>query len=328
MSADSAPSDGLVNQGFEPILMSALKRFRALLPSEVGLALELSHDGSLLRANSRRLEDALFSACLVAWQSMAGLATQVVVELKEVILDNIVLDSNAEKLQGGLPPRRCFWLVISSSSRTPAGPFHTLMLAPVQIDKRPGEAHRLPLTEVRDIILQHHGTMTVSPEPGKGTLLEFFLPSALPLEMAFVSGSGACVRHIYYVDDYEAMRIAVSETLADAGFRVSCFESGKDALAAFQADPSACDALVSDYRLQGFSGIELLKQIKRLRADLPVIIISGYVDEALKSMAHDGGAALVVSKTDDIGELCVALRELLGDTPSPEMATYSEWVKF
>ena len=327
MHIDAAWGEGLTNQSLETVLMDALRRFRALLPTQVDLAVELPQESPLVRANAHLLENAIFSACVVAWQSMAGQARQIVVEVKEVQLDEVVLDKYAEKLQGGLPPRGFIWVVITNGERTDVGPFHMPMPAPDQVDDLPGSALRLHLTEIRDVIVLHQGTMTVSPEPGKGTAFEFFLPIAFPLETLVVRASGDDVKHIFYVDDYEGMRALIEEIFPDAGFRVTCFENGKAAMSALNADPLACDALVTDYRLQGFSGVELLKQVKTLRSDLPVIVISGYVDEALKSAAYGAGAALVVSKNHDLHELCVALRELLNDAPNPTMTTYSTWAK-
>lgn len=327
MHTDTGQGAGLFIQAVEPIVMRALRRFRALLPGQIELAIEFPQASPLVRADASLLEEAVFSACVVAWQSMGGVAVQIVVEMKEVQLDEVVLDQNAEKLQGGLPPRGYLWLVITNASRTEIGPFHTLMLVPPQIDDQPGSARRLQLKEVRDIVVLHQGTMTVSPEPGKGTAVEIFLPTSFPLETLVVRGPGDNVKHIFYVDDYEGMRALVQEIFPDAGFRVTCFESGRDAVAALHAAPLACDAVVTDFRLQGFSGVELLKQVKLLRPELPVVVISGYVDEVLKSAAYGAGAALVVSKNHDFNELCVALRELLGEAPNPSMTTYSEWAK-
>lgn len=327
MHIDTAWGEGLTNQSLEPILMGALKRFRALLPSQVDLAVELPQNSLLVRANAVLLENAVFSACVVAWQSMAGKASQIVVEIKEIQLDQVVLDQHAEKLQGGLPPRRSIWLVITNGERTDVEPFHKLMPAPSNADDKPASAHRLQLTDIRDIVVLHQGTMTVSPEPGKGTAFEIFLPAAFPLESLVVRGSGDDIQHIFYVDDYDGMRALIEETLPDAGFRVTCFESGKAAMSALNEDPSACDAVVTDYRLQGFSGVELLKQVKNLRPDLPVVVISGYVDDALKSAAYAAGAALVASKSSDLQELCGALRDLLREAANPTMTTYSTWAK-
>ena len=315
------------NQALEPILMRALKRFRDLLPGQIEIALEMLHDEPNVRANAEHLEDTFLSACMVAWQSMGGLAKQIVIEVKEVLLDEIVLDADAEKLNGGLPPRRYAWLVISNSARTTPGPFSTLIPAPDRVDDRPGSAHRLKLQEIRHVISQHHGWMTVSPEPGKGTAFEIFLPTVLPLEIPVTNNDGTEVKHIMYVDDYDAMRELVSETLPDAGFEVSCFESGKAALEAVMANPFKFDAVVSDYKMQGYCGVDLLRKIKKISTHLPVIIISGYVDDALRALAMGAGAASVMSKTSDLSQLCIELRMLLGSEPDPALVTYSEWAK-
>ena len=327
MRSEFRPVEDLLNQELEPVLLHALQRFRALLPGEVELALSLSHAQPYLRTNAVRLEQALLSVFIIAWHSMMGLATQIVVELDEVLLDEVVLNPEAGILQGGLPPRRYARLVVSNNLRLASGPEHELLPAPVQINDQPHGARRLSLVEVRNIIVQHQGMLNLSPEPGRGTAFDIYLPIALPPEAPAFSESGPGTKHIIYVDDYEAMRALISDTLPEAGFRVSCYENAQQALTALHADPMGCDAVVSDFRLQGYSGIELLRQVKRLRADLPVVIISGYVDEALRSNAQDAGAALVISKADDLSALCIALHQLLGHAPRPALLGYSDWTK-
>ena len=139
----------IINTALEPILMRALARFRALLPPEVELVLDLVNDELRVRAHAQQLEESLLSVCLVAWQSMGGAATQIIVELKDVLLDDIVLDPKAEKLQGGMPPRHYAWLVVTNSTRMQAGPFSTRIPAPRHVDERPTSARRLKLPEIR-----------------------------------------------------------------------------------------------------------------------------------------------------------------------------------
>lgn len=320
MNYPDIPAEELLHVAIKPVLMRAIDRFRALLPGEIELALEVPYDSPSVHAHAQQLEEAILSSCMVAWQSMGGLARQIVVEMKEVLLDDVILDFDAEKLLGGLPPRAYTWLVIGNSTHTPASPFHTLIRAPTTIDERPFSAHRLTLLEIRHVIEQHHGYMTSVHEPAKGTAFELYLPNAIPLEIPALNVSGSDLKHIIYVDDYDAMRDLISEILPDAGFRVSCYESSHDAMAAFLKSPYKFDALVCDYRLQGTSGIDLLRKIKLLRRDLPVIIISGYVDAALKANALGEGASSVLSKTSDLNELCVELRSLLGAAPNAAMA--------
>ncbi len=315
----------MLNQEFMPIFERALQRFRAVLPSDLELALDMQLDHPRVRAQPQPLEELLFSAMVVTWQSMAGFATQVVVEAMEVVLDDIVLSPDAEILQGGLPPRRYIRLRISDSRRASIGPLHYFMRRSAAADQRPASASRLGLVQIKKLVAQHKGTLNVSAQASLGTAFDIYLPTVEPLDVAVVSASGTDVRHVLYVDDYKAMRELVSEYLPDAGFRVSCFEGGQDALQFLESGWFDCDAIVCDYKLMGMSGIDLLKKVRQLHPGLPVIIISGYVDEALRSSALAGGAALVVSKTNDLNDLCQALRQVLTTTPQPEAGRYSEW---
>ena len=247
--------------------------------------------------------------------------------MKNVLLDDIVLNPQAETLQGGLPPRHYAWLFISNSARSQPGPFCTVIPAPTVIDISPGSAKRLRLQDIRHVVDQHRGWITAAPEAGKGTTFDIFLPAVQPLAIAAVDATGSGVKHIIYVDDYEAMRELVRETLPDAGFEVTCFESAKAALQAMVAAPTKFSALVSDYKLQGFTGVELLHQLKAHHIEVPSIIISGYVDDALRAQATGAGASMVISKTIDLDELCMALRTMLMVTPNPSSATFSEWAR-
>ena len=327
MPPDLPPTVDLLNQELAPILERALQRFRAVLPSELDIALALSLEYTRVRAQAQPLEDVLFSACVVAWQSMAGLATQIVVESAPVVLDDIFLSPDAKILQGGLPPRQYVRLIISNSLQTEVGPLHCLMAAPAVVDEQPAHARRLSLSQMHEVVARHRGTITITVKALMGAAFDIYLPTVLPLDRPVISNSGTHIKHVLFVDDYEAMRELASEFLTDAGFRVSCFEKGKEVLLFLQSSLSGCDAVVSDYKLMDCSGIELLKQIKLLRPDLPVIIISGYVDEALFVSAHAAGAALVVNKTSDLGELCLGLRQMLVTVPEPDIARYSEWAR-
>ncbi|MGH8761113.1 MAG: response regulator transcription factor, partial [Burkholderiales bacterium] len=59
------------------------------------------------------------------------------------------------------------------------------------------------------------------------------------------------------------------------------------------------------------SGIDFALALKNLRPDLPVAIISGYVDQGLKRLALQAGARLVLKKSDSLDQLCEELLQLL-----------------
>jgi two-component system, LuxR family, response regulator FixJ len=95
---------------------------------------------------------------------------------------------------------------------------------------------------------------------------------------------------VYAVDDDDAMRDSLDFLLAAAGFSVKVFESASSFLGALSRVQAGC--LITDIRMPGMDGLELLKHVKRERPLLPVIIMTGHGDvplavEAMKLGAND-----------------------------------------
>ena len=95
---------------------------------------------------------------------------------------------------------------------------------------------------------------------------------------------------VYLVDDDEAVLRACAQTLRLADLGVRTFFSAEQALAAFDDEPPA--AIVSDVRMTGMSGLELLDAAYRRNREIPVILITGHGDvsmavQAMRAHAYD-----------------------------------------
>ena len=84
--------------------------------------------------------------------------------------------------------------------------------------------------------------------------------------------SGNAVKHILVVDDEEAVRYVFERYLSIVGYRVSSAADGFAALRQHQFDPA--DAVITDYRMPGMNGDELLRHLRAIDAGLPAIVIS------------------------------------------------------
>ena len=89
------------------------------------------------------------------------------------------------------------------------------------------------------------------------------------------------MKHILVVDDEEAVGYVFERYLAIKGYRVSVATSGEQALQAFDA-PRADepDLVITDYKMPGMNGDELLCRLRTLRPGLPAIMISANPIEA------------------------------------------------
>ena len=117
--------------------------------------------------------------------------------------------------------------------------------------------------------------------------------------------------NVYVIDDDEAMRDSLQFMLDSADFQVSLFESAHKFLDSLSGIPFGC--VVSDIRMPGIDGIELLKRLKATHATLPVIIMTGHGDVPLAVEAMKFGAVDFLEKPfeDDrlIGMIELALRQ-------------------
>ena len=110
-----------------------------------------------------------------------------------------------------------------------------------------------------------------------------------------------------YVDDEEAIVFLMTRLLERRGYRVSGYTDPQEALAAARANPHQFDLAVTDYNMPGMSGLEVARTLREIRADLPVILISGYITEELQREAPAAGVRELIFKADAVEEVCEAV---------------------
>ncbi|HNY87848.1 MAG TPA: sigma-54 dependent transcriptional regulator [Candidatus Hydrogenedentes bacterium] len=128
--------------------------------------------------------------------------------------------------------------------------------------------------------------------------------------------------HVLVVDDDPGQRGLVASFLQSQGFRARCAASGAEALAAAAEDPPAL--VVSDVRMPGMTGLELLQALKQALPALPVVLVTAYAEVrgAVGAMRH--GAVDYLEKPIDLDELAALVRRALGSgaaAPAPAAET-------
>jgi two-component system response regulator FixJ len=114
---------------------------------------------------------------------------------------------------------------------------------------------------------------------------------------------------IYAIDDDEAVRHSLEFLLKSAGFKVRGFETAKAFLEILPEVGNGC--VITDVRMPGMTGIDLLKYLHANKADLPVIVITGHGDVALAVEAMKVGAFDFLEKPFDDELLIAAVRAAL-----------------
>jgi excisionase family DNA binding protein len=116
---------------------------------------------------------------------------------------------------------------------------------------------------------------------------------------------------ILVVDDESSIRDLLAKTLALAEYDVDTAPDGRSALERLRMYPY--DLLIVDLKMPGIDGLAVIREAKRLKADLPVIIITGYSTESAAIDAVNLGVAGYLTKPFRVPQVLAAAAKAIGE---------------
>ena len=179
----------------------------------------------------------------------------------------------------------------------------------------------LGLAAVLGIVSAHRGVIRVADEPGGGTLFQVLIPPSARRaesvhevrEPAAPASEGG---RILVVDDESAVLELAQEFLERSGFEVLTAPGGREGVEIFRAHSGEVDAVVLDVVMSEGSAEEAFLEIRRIRPDVPVVLISGYDKvNALEGFAADGISSFL-RKPFEPEELVESVCNAVASSPS------------
>jgi len=116
---------------------------------------------------------------------------------------------------------------------------------------------------------------------------------------------------VWIIDDDRSIRWVLEKALSREGINHASFSSASDALAELEATPHPPAVLLSDIRMPGESGLDLLQKVKTGHPHLPVIIMTAYSDLDSAVSAFQGGAFEYLPKPFDVDQAVALVRRAL-----------------
>ena len=189
--------------------------------------------------------------------------------------------------------------------------------------KEEGDGTGLGLSTAYSIIQSHDGFLDVESEEGVGTTFWMYLPVAEE-EAKPQSGengaeeterlpSGGEGERVLVVDDEEFVLESARQTLESAGYEVRTALDAAATLRLVEEEGEAVDIVVTDLRMPGMSGLELIRTLRDRHPTLPIVAASGVADGRTEE-ALDAGAQTFLAKPFSEEKLRGALREALRST--------------
>ncbi len=297
----------------DPVVEEVAALLQRTVPSHVELVCRLEAADSRIHGNSGELHQVVMNLATNAVRAMESdpgtllLATSENEDDGKVILQ--VSDSGC-----GMAPEvldRAF------------DPFFTT--------REPGEGTGLGLATVHGIVTSMGGQVELESEVGAGTTVRVRLPRLIPTgpdddtshstpgppEGFRAAGRREAASQtpshprILVVDDEPSVRRVMGRLLERAGYRVVEAADARTALATLARGPGDVDLVITDHAMPRMSGIELAREVRRMRPDLPVLLTSGFLDPSLLERAREAGVFATLDKPFEQDELMELVRQAL-----------------
>jgi PAS domain S-box-containing protein len=190
------------------------------------------------------------------------------------------------------------------------------MFEPFFTTKDPGKGTGLGLSTVYGIVEQLSGFIAVRSEPDRGAVFDVYLPerergSILTHPESVAPRARGGSETVLLVEDEPQVRDLVLSVLCARGYQVLSADDGGEALRLEENHPDRIHLLITDVVMPGMSGRELATHMTALRAELKVLFMSGYTDDAVLRHGAIAPGSAFLQKPFALEDLLQRVRALL-----------------
>ena len=114
---------------------------------------------------------------------------------------------------------------------------------------------------------------------------------------------------ILIIEDDEEMRALLKDSLVEDGIEFDSAENGSEAIQKLAEEPF--DLVITDIRMPGLTGLDILPGIKKLQPQTRVIVVTAFGSEEVRRKCFDRGAAAYLEKPIDMNRLKTLIQEMV-----------------
>jgi two-component system cell cycle sensor histidine kinase/response regulator CckA len=283
---------------------------RRLVPSDIVVSVHATADCCAVRADPAQLDQLIMNLVVNARDAMpSGGRLTVNVSITE-------LDEASFGERATVKPGRYVRLTVSDTGVGMDEATRARAFEPFFTTKEVGKGTGLGLAMVYGIVHQCGGHIWLYSEPGAGTTLKSYLPCVssdapseemLPERTEHV-GAGEM---LLVVEDEPAVLAITRRVLLDAGYRVLTAASVHDARQIFARFSDEIGLVLSDVVMPEGGGLVLADHLRETKPELPILLMSGYADDAVLHRGLTANAYPILGKPFSAAELRQRVREML-----------------
>lgn len=292
------------------VVKEALKLIRASIPSSIHIESSITSD-SYVMADPTQIHQIIMNLCTNASYAMkndGGTLT--------VTLDDVQIDENAISDRPGFStPGRYVRLSVSDNGTGISPEILGRIFDPFFTTKPKDEGTGMGLAVVHGIINSYKGDIAVHSQAGKGTTVRVFIPAIQKASKETIAVDQRPVptgtERVLFVDDENALVEIGDRMLSRLGYRVTGLTSSVEALKRFSEKPHGFDLVITDLTMPNITGDKLARELLALRADIPIIMVTGFSEEMKEEAMKRMGIKKVILKPIVTRDIAAAMREVL-----------------
>jgi two-component system, cell cycle sensor histidine kinase and response regulator CckA len=293
-----------------PIIRDAIKLIRASIPKNINIIHNVPDKSHVVLGDPSQIKEIIINLCTNAKYAMKEKGGTL-----EINMEHTILDKNSASIYESLIPGNFVKLIVRDTGHGIDPNTINRIFEPYFTTKSYSEGLGMGLAVVYGIVRAHKGAIRVESEIGKGTVVEVLFPcsemSEEISETREIETHGRCNEHVLFVDD-EVQIVKLNKMILEKnGYTVTATTSSSKALETFKADPQSFDILITDIAMPDISGDDLVREIKKIRPGIPVIICTGFSEKMSEEDAKEQGIAKYLKKPTGKDALLKALRSVL-----------------
>jgi signal transduction histidine kinase/CheY-like chemotaxis protein len=292
----------------KPVIKEVIKLLRATLPSTVEIRQKIDVYSDKILGDPTQIHQILMNLSTNAAYAMSKKGGILEISLTEVEITESTKFSDLE-------PDSYIKLSVKDTGEGIKKETLDKIFDPFFTTKPQGEGTGLGLSVVHGIVKSYGGSIYVESEPDMGSTFNVFLPSVEGGDKKKTTGdlnippSGK--GHILFVDDEEDIVYLTNQLLTLLGYEVTGKTSSQEALEVFRLEPEKFTLIVTDYTMPYMTGIDLAREVIKIKPDIPVVLCTGFNDSLTLDKVSSFGIKEILFKPVNLNTLGETIHNIL-----------------
>jgi PAS domain S-box-containing protein len=295
----------------QPVINDVLRLLRSTLPASIEIRQLLYASCGPTMADPTQIHQIIINLCTNAHHAMEGAGGTI-----EVRLDEVDISADNAKEHNELELGKYLRMTVEDTGEGMDSSVLERIFDPYFTTKEQDKGTGLGLSIAHGIAKHCGGDIEVESEPGKGSSFHVYLPRTAeichiehdkPTPVSLQKGD----EHILLVDDEESIVGVEKLVLKALGYRITNSTSSPDAVELFRKHPEEFDLVITDQSMPKMTGLELAKNMIRIRPDIPIILRTGLVNSDLEKKAKEIGIRKVLGKPLTQSRISKGIRDVL-----------------